>query len=111
MCFPVLIEALPEFKPSPDDLEDHLSYLVMSDMVRYVCDRSYSGFPEYETLMQQFADLLERLISEGDSNVHDLAHDGLDSVWEHEERDELAKHVGPKTREVWERICAGEHGQ
>jgi hypothetical protein len=108
--FQVLAEALPDFKASPEDWEDG-AYPFLSDMVRYVCDRSYSGFPEYEILMQQFADLLEQLISEGDSDVHDLALDGLDSVWEHEERDEIAKHFGPRTREAWERICAGEHGQ
>jgi hypothetical protein len=112
--FPVLAEALPDFRPSPQELEECLSYVFLSDMVRFVCDRSCSGFPEYEILMYQFANLLERLIVEGDSDVHDLAHDALDSVWEREEygeREVLAHHFGPMTRELWERICAGEHGQ
>lgn len=63
-------------------------------------------------LMRQFATLMERLISEGDSDVHDWAHDGLESVWEHhDECNVVAGYFGLKTREVWERICAGEHGQ
>jgi hypothetical protein len=104
----VLAEALPDFRPSEVDMKDRLSYIILNDMVRFACDRAY---PEYETLMEQFAALFERLISEGDSNVHDLALDALDTVWEHrEEREFVARHFGPRTREVWERICAGEHG-
>ncbi len=79
-------------------------------MVTFVCDRADPGLQEYEALMQQFAALFERLISEGDSNVHDLAHDGLESVWEREERDFVVGYFGPKTRELWGRICAGERG-
>jgi hypothetical protein len=107
--FPVLANALPEFSPSSEDWEDCLSYPFLNEMVRFVCDRAYLGIPEYEPLMQQFAALFERLISEGDSNVHDLAHDALETVWEHrEERDLIAAHFGPKTRELWERIYGGE---
>jgi len=109
--FPILAEAMPDFKPSSADWEDRLSHVFLSDMVRFVCDRSYPGFPEYEILMRQFAELLERLIFEGDPNVHDLAHDALDSIWKHEERDELSKHFGPKTQEMWKLICCGMHGQ
>jgi len=69
------------------------------------------NFPDSEKFATRLAALFERLISEGDSDVHDLTHDGLDGLWGCEERDFVAKHFGPKTREVWERICAGEHGQ
>jgi hypothetical protein len=103
--FPILADAIPEFKPSAEDLEDRLSYLFLNDMARWVCDRGYPGF---ENQMGQFAALFEKLISEGDSNVHDLAHDALETVWEGDEREFVARHFGPKTRELWDRICAGE---
>jgi hypothetical protein len=83
--FQVLAEALPDFEPTREGLEDGLSHPFLNDMVRFVCDRAY---PEYDALKYQFAVLSERLISEGDNRVHDLAHDTLDGLWEHrDERD------------------------
>ena len=106
--FDVLAEGLTDFKPSESEWEeDRLSYPFLSDMVRYVCDRAY---PEFETSLRQFADLLEKLIGEGDSRVHDLARDALDTLWGQDEREFISGYLGPKTREVWKRIRAGEHG-
>jgi hypothetical protein len=99
--FSILAEALPEFAPSEADLEDRLSYPFLSEMVRFLCNRAYPEFPEYDKMMREFASLIEKLISDGDSNVHDLAHDGLESVWEHrEERDVISNYFGPKTQEL-----------
>jgi hypothetical protein len=106
--FDVLAEAVTDFKPSEAELEDRLSYPFLNGMVRFVCDRAY---PEFESSLRQFADLFERLICKGDSNVHDLAHDALDALWEHGERELISGYFGPKTRELWGRICAGERGQ
>ena len=102
--FPVLAEALPDFKPSEEDWEDNLSYPFMSDMVRFVSDRGYPGFDE---LMSRFARLLEILLTDGDSDVKDLVHDALESLWARDERDFVAMHFGLKTRKLWNRICAG----
>ncbi|MGA3045023.1 MAG: hypothetical protein ABSD67_00245 [Terracidiphilus sp.] len=109
--FPVLAGALLEFKPSLEYREDCLSYPFLSDMVRYVCSRAYPEFPEYELLMRQFPDLLERLISEGDRGVRDLAHDAPESVWGWEEQEIVSRYFGTQTRELWMPICAGERGQ
>jgi hypothetical protein len=108
--FPVLAEAIPGFKAYPEDLYEGLAYPFLSHMVRFVCDRGYAGLPEYEPLLSQFAALLESLISDGDRDVHDLAHDALESVWAREEREFVASFFGPKTRALWVRICAGERG-
>jgi len=105
--FDVLAEAVTDFKPSEAELEDRLSYPFLNGMVRFACDRA---FPEFDTSLHQFADLFERLICEGDSNVHDLAHDALETVWEHDEREFISGYFGPKTRELWGRICSGERG-
>ncbi|MGA7244614.1 MAG: hypothetical protein WBX19_15610 [Terracidiphilus sp.] len=109
-AFPILADAIPDFRPSEEDWEDQLSYIFINDMVRYVCDRAY---PEFEPMLMQFAALLERLYIEDDSSVHDLAHEALDSLWARNEQEQeiVAGYFGPKTREVWLRICAGEHGQ
>jgi hypothetical protein len=106
--FPVLAGALPEFRPAAEDWEDRLSYPFINDMVRFVSDRAY---PEYEDLMSQFSTLLEKLISTGDQDVRDLAHEALDTLWGREEKDFVSRYFGPKTHEMWTRICAGEHGQ
>jgi hypothetical protein len=110
--FPVLAEALPDFEPSAVDWEDRLCYPFLYAMVRFVCDRAHPEFPEYEKLIRRFSALMERLILEGDSDVQDLAHGALETVWEHgEERDAIARHFEPKTLELWKRICDGERGQ
>jgi len=51
--FSILADALPEFKPSAEDLEDRLSYPFPSDMVRFVCDRAYPDIPEYDTRLRR----------------------------------------------------------
>ena len=66
-------------------------------MIRFVCNRAC---PEFETSIRQFADLFEKLISEGDRNVHDLAHDGFEALWEHDEREFISGYFGPKTRDL-----------
>jgi len=108
--FPVLADALAEFKPSAADLQEPLPYIFMFQMVEFVCDRAYAGLPQVNPSLRQFATLMERLISDGDSDVHDLAHDGLESVWAREEGEFVASFFGPKTRALSVRICAGERG-
>jgi hypothetical protein len=109
--FPLLAEPLSGFEASPEDWEEHAAYCFLGDMVRFVCDRAYPQFPDNKSLLRQFAALMERLISEGDRDVHDLAHDALESVWAREEREFVASYFGPETTELWARICSGERGQ
>ena len=109
--FPVLTEAVPEFKPSPGDLYDQLPYAYLNYMVRYVCDRAYPQLQECDKLLREFAVLMENLISDGDFDVHDLAHDALESVWARAEGEVVARYFGAETRELWGRICAEERGQ
>ena len=105
--FDVLTGAMPECPPDPSDREDRLSYVYLSDMTRYVCDRAY---PECEVVLRQFSALLEKLFTEGDPDVHDLAHDALENVWaRREERTFVAHFFGAATREVWLRVRAGEN--
>jgi hypothetical protein len=58
-AFPVLAEALPDFKP--DHENEGLRYLYLNDMVRWVCDRAN---PEFEPQMMEFATLFEKLLTE-----------------------------------------------
>jgi hypothetical protein len=106
-AFQVIAEALPDFSPSDEGRGEQITYFFLNDMVRFVANRAY---PEFETLMLEFAALLEKLISEGDRNVRDLAHDALESLSGQDDRDFLASHFGPTTREMWDRICGGERG-
>jgi len=97
--FDALAKAMPDFPPQSGDWERRLTYVYLSDMTRYVCDRAY---PEYEVVLRQFSTLLERLFTEGDSDVRDLAQDALETVWEHcEERTFVAHFFGPATKDAW----------
>jgi hypothetical protein len=71
-------------------------------MVRWVCDRTY---PEFERQIEEFATLFEKLLTEGGSDIRDLTQDALETLLDHEEREVIASHFGPKTQELWKPIC------
>jgi hypothetical protein len=95
--FPILADAVGGFVPSEEVREEALSYPFISDMVRFVNDRSYVGTSE----AKQLAKLLERLFVEGDHDVHDLAVDALETVSEQENGEIIAQEFGPVTTQVW----------
>jgi hypothetical protein len=96
--FPMLAEAVPGFRPSKEGWEDRLSYPYISDMVRFVNDQTFLGDAE----AKQLSRLLETLLADGDSMVHDLAVDAVETVSECENGILIAAHFGPETRRIWE---------
>lgn|GEM_PF-3403486 len=98
--FPILAEAIPGFGPSQEEWEDCLCYPFISDMVRFVNDRTYLGTAESEHL----ARLLENLLTKGDGNVHDLAVDAIETVWGSENGRSIAEHFGQESKKIWDEI-------
>jgi hypothetical protein len=93
--FPILAQAIPAFPATEDDLEDPLPYMFINDMVRFVCLR------ESESEMDQLAELLEKLLAEGDDETRYLAMDAIETLGEKPEGPMVAKRFSPKSREIW----------
>ena len=105
--FPVLAKAVSGCEPTKQYWDELLPYVFINDLVRFVCDR---GYPDFDGVLGQFGELVERLLTEGDDEVRNLAHDALDTVCSHKdlaERDAVVQHFGPTTMKAWERICGG----
>jgi hypothetical protein len=101
--FPILAMALPGFRATEDDWEDRTCYFFLSDMIGFVCDRAGSGsIAEAQNLTA----LLDRLLSEGDSDVHDLAMDGLDTISECLCREMLIGRFPPALLKAWQERLA-----
>jgi hypothetical protein len=96
--FPILAEALPDFQASEDDWEEPTPYFFLGDMVQFVCQKASEGSIE---VLDKFSVLLERLVSDGDSNVRDLVLDALEGLRENSNQDVVSRRFGPKTLEIW----------
>jgi hypothetical protein len=96
--FPILASALPGFQADKEDWKESASYFFLSDMVRFVCQRTS---PWSIDEADQFAALMEQLATEGDEETQYLVIDALESLWEHEEREIVATRFGPETNQLW----------
>jgi hypothetical protein len=110
-AFAVLAVSMPKFKVSASEWDERLAYPLLSDMVRWICNRAHPEFPDFEKFMQRFADILEKLISRGDNDIQDLVRYGLNCLREYKEGNFVAAYFKPKTHEMWQRISVGEHCQ
>ena len=102
--FPILASAVTGFEANDEDWEDRVTYFFLSDMIRFVCGETESGS---RTETQQLAALLDKLLTEGDSDVRDLVMDGLDTVAECVHRDEIIGHFTPEVMEAWKTRVVG----
>jgi hypothetical protein len=93
--FPILASALPDFGASEEDWKEPLAYIFNNEMVDFVCLR------ESEPDMIRFADLLERLLAEGDDETRYLAMDAIETFVAKVEGPVIAKRFGPKAIEIW----------
>jgi hypothetical protein len=92
---PIIAQAIPDFPASEDDLEDPLPYVFISDVVLFVCRRQL----EFE--MDRLAELLEKLLTEGDPEVTYLSMDAIETLGVTREGPIVAKRFGPKFLEIW----------
>ena len=92
---PIMAQTISAFPASEDDLEEPLPYMFISEMVDFVCLR------ESESEMDQLAELLEKLLVEGDDETRYLAMDAIETLGEKPEGPMVAKRFGPKSLEVW----------
>jgi hypothetical protein len=70
-----LVEAVPEFQPDSDDLNDNLAYLVFADLIRFVTLEIRGG--QNPQLLQKVFGFLEEAAKSKDKQVIDLLSDAL----------------------------------
>lgn len=71
-------------------------------MVRYVSGQTFLG----PTDAIHISRLLERLLTEGDGNVHDLAVDAIETVWKQENGKLIAHHFAPEAKKIYDDVEA-----
>jgi hypothetical protein len=70
--FPILASAISGFEAGEEDWKERASYFFLSDMVRFVCQRTSPWSMEEA---DQFAVLMERLAADGDEETQYLTLD------------------------------------
>lgn len=96
--FSVLAHALPGCPVAEKDWQEPLPYVAMQEILSFVCQRADLGF---KSDIDEFSILLEKLASEGDSDVHDLVVDALDGLSTCPKREIIATRFGPKVQQLW----------
>jgi hypothetical protein len=99
---PFMMRSLPGFHASEEQMKDaDLAYIFKMHIVRYVSAESKSGsvLP-----LDEFAAVLEQLLTQGDENVYSLAVDTLEDFFEDPERERVSAHFGPKAKKIWREL-------
>ena len=106
-----LRHAIPSFPIDSQSEEDNLSYLVFNDFARFICSQGevlqylkpgddVRRFSEVPLCME----FLERVLDEGDSDVHDLILDTIETLsacpWQQAVKD----YAGPRVAAIWNEI-------
>ncbi len=100
-AFEVLAKALPGCPPAADDWQEPLAYVLMQEILSHVCNQANAGIT---VDLIQFSVLLEKLASEGDSDVQDLVKDALDGLAGCNKKDDFPQYFGPKVQALWDQI-------
>jgi len=97
-----LVESLrrivPEFEINPDWLEDDLGYPIVNDLARYICDQA--RLPDLNRVKNGLA-FLEAGLEFGDSYVHDLVHESLETLLSCDHILVIKAHFGPRVLDYW----------
>jgi hypothetical protein len=90
--------ALPQFEVNPDWSADNLTYPIINDLARYICEQASYG--EHEEIKQALQ-FLELCLTEGDSDVRDLVHECLDTINSCVHIEQIKVHFGTQVFELW----------
>jgi hypothetical protein len=93
--FPILATAIPDFEATEQDHEEPLPYVFISEMVDFVC------LQKSEANLIRLAELLEKLLAEGDDETRYLAMDAIETLGQNLEGPRVANFLGPKFLEIW----------
>jgi hypothetical protein len=97
-----LIESLrlvvPKFEIDPLWLEDNLGYLIINDLGRYICEQAKLG--DFDEVRSGLA-FLEMSMESGDSYMHDLVHESLETLTSCHDIGSIRSYFGPRVRDLW----------
>jgi len=98
--------ALPQFQIDPMWAEDNLTYPIIDDLGRYICERTtYSEYDENDAAeIARALDFLERCLAEGDSDVRDLVHECLETLDCCDHFEQIKIHFGPQVLALWQKF-------
>ena len=89
---------VPGFEISPDWLEDDLGYPIVNDLARYICDHALIA--DFDQVRNGLA-FLESGLEIGDSYVHDLVHESLETLLSCERVGVIKAQFGPRVLKYW----------
>ena len=97
-----LIESLrvlvPKFEVNPDWLKDELGYPIINDLARYICDQA--KLEDLDEVRSGLA-FLEMSLESGDSYIHDLVLESLETLISCDEIGSIKSYFGPRVHDLW----------
>jgi hypothetical protein len=83
---------------NPEWLEDELGYPIINDLARYVCEQArLRDFGEVRSSLA----FLETGLERGDSYIHDLVGESLETLFSCHEIESIRPSFGPRVHDMW----------
>ena len=105
-----LRQAIPSFTVDPEYGAEGLSYLVFSDFARFICSEAevlkYVESDEEAlrlSMVPACMAFLERVVEEGDSEVHELVDDCVESLSACQWQEQIRVWTKPNIAAIWKR--------
>jgi hypothetical protein len=92
-----LRSAVPEFEIDVLWAEDNLGFPIINDFARYTCETAAIDPKDVENALH----FLEKCMKEGDSYIHDLVHECLESLSSCPNIDSIKSIFGPLVKNLW----------
>ena len=89
---------VPGFEINPDWEEDGLGYPIINDLARYIGDQARLG--QFDKVREGLA-FLESGLELGDSYIHDLVHESLETFLSYDCIDMIESQFGPRVLDYW----------
>ncbi|MGH9635069.1 MAG: DUF7674 family protein [Candidatus Angelobacter sp.] len=90
--------SIPNFVIDPEWAGDNLTYLIIGDLVRYLCEQAQLSNWD---ILRQGLGFLERSLEGKDSEMRDLVHEALESFLSCASVSEIKNCFGPQTLALW----------
>jgi hypothetical protein len=95
---------VPKFDIDQDWVDDILGYPIINDLARYICDRA--RLEDFEEVKSGLA-FLEMGLEDGDSYLHGLVHESLETLQSCQHIESIKKYFGPRVHDFW--IASFQH--
>ncbi len=99
-----LLKRVPEFHPNGDDVREGLTYPIINDLGRYICEKASARSHDE---VKKAIDGLETLLAEGEESLTRLVGDCLWGLLECPEISDIAAFFGPRLRQLQNKYPPG----